>query len=298
MSQLQSHLRYRGSLVSITDVCCRPATLSISDVEQATVHEIVFPRAGVFVMHVGHSQIVADPNHVLFFNAKELYRVKHPVLGGDDCTSFTFPAEIVLDAVTSYDPRIRDHPEKPFRFNHVPIEAKTIIRQQQLRRRLSRPWTGSLEIEESALSLFHEVTRHLYRYWDIRRRWHRPETLRLHRQWVDSVKLLMAQRLRDNLSLAEIARLVHCSPFHLARLFRATTGFSIHQYQLRLRLVEAMECLVDGVASLTDLALDLGFSSHSHFSSTFQRSFGMSPSNFRSTATASGVRKLSRILKV
>jgi AraC family transcriptional regulator len=298
MSQLQSHLRYRSALVSITDVCCRPLTFHPGGEEQSTVHEMVFPRVGVFVMHTGHQQIVADPNHVLFFNANQPYRVSHPVPGGDDCTSFVFSTETLLDVIGSYEPTVRDHPEKPFRFNYGPIGLQTIIRQQRLRRRLRDLTTGSLEIEESALSLLDELSRHLYRHWRVPPSQHRPDTLRFHREWVESAKLIIAKRVKTNLSLVEIARMVHCSAFHLARLFRASAGSSIHQYQLRLRLALALDHLADGASSLTELALELGFSSHSHFTATFQRSFGISPSAFRQAATASHVRKLSKILKV
>ena len=68
MAQLQSHVRYRGSLVSITDVCCRPSTCQLSGEEQAATPEVVFPRAGVFVRHIGNQEVLAKANHVLFFN--------------------------------------------------------------------------------------------------------------------------------------------------------------------------------------------------------------------------------------
>ena len=68
LAQLQSHVRYRGSLVSITDVCCRPSTCQLSGEEQAATPEVVFPRAGVFVRHIGNQEVLAKANHVLFFN--------------------------------------------------------------------------------------------------------------------------------------------------------------------------------------------------------------------------------------
>src|SRR5205807_4365965 len=90
MSELQSHLRYHSALVSITDVCCRPTTGRLGHEEQTKVPEMMFSRAGTFVRHIGQRQTVANPNHVLFFNANEPYRVSHPVAGGDDCTCFAF----------------------------------------------------------------------------------------------------------------------------------------------------------------------------------------------------------------
>jgi hypothetical protein len=159
----------------------------------------------VFVKHTGNDKAVADPNHVLFFNANEPYRISHPVSGGDDCTSFVFSTEALVEALSQHEPTGRDHPQKPFRFTHGPIELQTIFRQQQLRRNLSDDSTRALEIEESALHLLHEVTRHVYHHRGAPLRRHRPDTLRLRRHWVESVKLLMAERPAANLSLAKIA---------------------------------------------------------------------------------------------
>src|SRR6266516_2447401 len=65
------------------------------------------------------SNTVADSNHVLFFNPNEPYRVTHPVSGGDDCTSFVFSTDILLEALAVYEPQSYDQPEKPFCFSHA-----------------------------------------------------------------------------------------------------------------------------------------------------------------------------------
>jgi AraC-like DNA-binding protein len=60
-------------------------------------------------------------------------------------------------------------------------------------------------------------------------------------------------------------------------------GLPLYRYQLRLRLARALDLLAqDG--DLTTLALDLGFSSHSHFSAAFRQAYGRSPSEFRQSA--------------
>lgn len=92
--------------MSITDVRCRPSTSRSGGEEQAAAHELVFPRAGVFVKHVGGQRAVADPNHVLFFNAGEPYRVSHPVPGGDDCTCFVFSEETLLEVLGRCEPAL------------------------------------------------------------------------------------------------------------------------------------------------------------------------------------------------
>src|SRR5436190_7975377 len=296
MAHLQSNVRYRGCLVSVTDVCCRPSTCRLSGEEQTATPEIVFPRAGVFVRHTGNQQVVADANHVLFFNANEIYRVSHPGLEGDDCTSFVFSASIAAEAIGIYPRIIGADSRRPYRLSHGLLRLQTIIRQQRLRQRLSDPSPSALEIEELALQLLNNVLADVDGQTSERQR-RRADTVQLRRRWIEAVKLLIAERPEAKLSLTEISRKVYCSPFHLSRIFRATVGSSIHQYQLRLRLALALDRLADGAEDLTELGLALGFSSHSHFTAAFQQAFGLSPSRFRGTTTPRRIRKLSKILK-
>jgi AraC-like DNA-binding protein len=91
---------------------------------------------------------------------------------------------------------------------------------------------------------------------------------------------------------------VHASPFHLARVFRERAGVPVHRYLTRLRLRAALERLSDGADDLTALALDLGFSSHSHFTDAFRREFGRSPSDVRRDAGPRALREMSKDLEV
>ena len=116
-------------------------------------------------------------------------------------------------------------------------------------------------------------------------------------EWAGGVKLVLARHWRDPLSLDEIARMVHCSPFHLARVFRRETGLPIHQYRNQLRLRGALERMTDPRADLSGIALDVGFSSHSHLTSAFRAAFGVSPSQFRSTVPPRKLAQMSRNLK-
>jgi AraC family transcriptional regulator len=110
MSQFKSCVRFRSSLLSITDFSCRPLTCRQSNEEQTTVHQVVLPRAGVFVKHSGRLQAVADSNQVIFFNANEPYRVSHPVPGGDEFTVLVFSTDTLAQVSGFY----RHHSTKLF----------------------------------------------------------------------------------------------------------------------------------------------------------------------------------------
>lgn len=86
-------------------------------------------------------------------------------------------------------------------------------------------------------------------------------------------------------SLGALGDAAHCSPFHLARLFRRHLGLSAQQYRLRLRLAAALERLAAGERDLAGLAHDLGFSSQSHFGALFRREVGVTPAQARAALT-------------
>jgi AraC-like DNA-binding protein len=99
-----------------------------------------------------------------------------------------------------------------------------------------------------------------------------------------AAKRRLAARLDAPNRIAEIAGELGLSPFHLAHVFQRQTGMTLHRYLQQLRMASALVRLHDGEANLSRLALDLGFSSHSHFTAVFRRHFGRSPSSFRATA--------------
>jgi AraC-like DNA-binding protein len=84
--------------------------------------------------------------------------------------------------------------------------------------------------------------------------------------------------------LAEIAGEVGASPVYLTQLFQHVEGLPLHRYHLRLRLARSLERLLH-CEDLSTLALELGFSSHSHFSLSFKQTYGLTPSQFRQTVS-------------
>jgi AraC family transcriptional regulator len=97
------------------------------------------------------------------------------------------------------------------------------------------------------------------------------------------VKLVVAEDLARRWTLAEIAAAAGHSPVYLTQVFQQVEGMPLYRYQLRLRLAQALDRLAE-CDDLTRLGLDLGFSSHSHFSTAFRQAYGRSPSEFRQAA--------------
>jgi len=92
------------------------------------------------------------------------------------------------------------------------------------------------------------------------------------------------ERMRDldsKLSLEMLAKESGYSRVHFLRMFRAATGYAPHNYLLKLRVDRVRELLASSTSSLTDIALECGFSSHSHLSRVFRQVLGVTPSEYR-----------------
>jgi AraC family transcriptional regulator len=92
------------------------------------------------------------------------------------------------------------------------------------------------------------------------------------------------ERMRSfdsDLSLQALANESGYSRVHFVRMFKAATGSSPHNYLLNLKLERARELLKNPSMSLIDIALDCGFSSHSHMSRLFHKLVGVTPSAYR-----------------
>jgi AraC-like DNA-binding protein len=88
-------------------------------------------------------------------------------------------------------------------------------------------------------------------------------------------------RYAEPTSLGELADTAGYSVFHTCRVFRATTGFTIHGFRRELRLRHALARVLDGGDSLTEIAIAAGFASQSHLTNLFRARFGVTPARAR-----------------
>jgi len=297
--------------VSVYDVLCRPHEKQSGPEERPLTHQIVFPRRGVFEFQTRGEKLIADANHVLFFNRDEGYRVAHPAGAGDDCTVFAFDDRLLCDALEVVDPQWLDvatgHTAssdgsgalaQPFRFVHGLNDERTFWAHERLRRAAAAAHVEPLAIDEAAVGLLAAVLRATYRVRGRGPKAVRPSTRISHSEVVQRASLFLATAFQESASLDDVGRAVHASPYHLARLFRRESGLSIHQYRHRLRLRAALARIADGEANLSTLALEVGFSSHSHLSDAFRLAFGMSPAECRKSLDVRRFRAMNRNLRL
>jgi AraC-like DNA-binding protein len=292
---------YGSPLIEVRDYNCRACRGGPTPEENSRSNNIVLLRHGAFCKHFGRHSVVADVNQAVFFSAESTYRVSHPADCGDRGTVFAVSPRLLNDIVRELDPSIEDHPKRPFSFVTGPCDSDVFWRHRELVQRLETAEINPLEhlwADVTAIQLVADVLEAAFARHGLPRKRRRDGTDADHTERVEAVKIHLASRLGERISLEEVARMVHTSPFHLARIFQQRTTVPIHRYLMRLRLRASLERLAAGAVDLTALALELGFSSHSHFTDSFRKEFGCTPSAIRCDRTPRAIREMSKNLEV
>jgi AraC-like DNA-binding protein len=235
------------------------------------------PIVGSFVWHADQDDVFADPTTLLCTHAGESFRMSHPH-GGDHSLVFT-PSEQVRSQLSE-------------RAEAAGLETKrrTLVAPARAQMIAYTLYVDSLltgdafAADECLLQFFESValdktttdaqagTAHFGAL--IRRTLdyvhHTPEPL---------------------LTLHNIAAALQVRPAYLTSVFARRTGRPLYRYVMSLKLSRALHRLATTDEDLTQLALELGFSSHSHLSAAFKARYGMSPSEMRYTV---GRRKITR----
>jgi AraC-like DNA-binding protein len=269
---------FRSPLLCITDFRCRDENRAFGAEELSDESQLVFVRSGCFEREVRGRRHISHSGAASFFNRGDAFKVRHPTTGGDRCTLLTFRDDLLRELLAPVAPDAQDQQLPHFPWAELPCDDGTFLKQQvMLQHASAREPSDVLAIEETALSLARSVLQGAA-----------PKNTRTpsaregrHRDLAEAARALLLLRLDVTPGLDELSAALGCSPFHLARVFRAVTGAPLHQTLLSLRLRTALARLADGADDLTALALSLGFSSHGHFSTRFRRAFGFTPSAFR-----------------
>lgn len=280
---------YRSAVVRIASFRADPSDPDFRDSGPARNHCFVFPRTNVRILHPGRAPFVTSPNVITFYNRGQVYFRERVTNEEDRCDWFAVEESILIEALRRHDPSAADHPDSPFRFTHGPGDAGSYLLQRLVIRNLTEGGpVDPLFLEESAVRLMSRAVADASRAWDLSRKTAESTQGDL----AEAAKTVLAKDFREPVGLDEVARRAGSSVFHLCRTFRSHTGSTLHAYRNQMRLRTALERVAAPADDLTDLALDLGYSSHSHFTAAFRKAFGMAPSAFRRKATVQAVREL------
>lgn len=238
-----------------------------------SARKLVVTFAGAFEFQVGRSMSWVDPSRLLFADAGESY-VDHHILPGSGHSSVILtPGDEIIDELW---PSAGALPSGRIRACSLRIQMLA----QLLRRtkdRLAAQELGVAILEESVAD--------------------ERQLGALDQRCVRRAKAVLHDCPEGRLSLSEIAYDLGVTPIHLTQSFKRSEGMPLYRYQTLLRLGRALERLPER-EDITDLAFELGFSSHSHFTAVFRTELGMTPSDYRSEARKSGQSQLRALLSL
>jgi AraC-like DNA-binding protein len=100
---------------------------------------------------------------------------------------------------------------------------------------------------------------------------------------------LIDAHYRDPLDVVALARAAHASPAHFTREFRRAFGETPHQYLLTRRLERAASLLSSTDHSVLSICLEVGLQSIGSFTTSFKRTYVMTPTEYRAAHPPAGV---------
>lgn len=112
------------------------------------------------------------------------------------------------------------------------------------------------------------------------------------RVFIDSLLTWIESNLSQNLHLDEVARRAGYSRWHLQRLFRQHTGFSLAEYIRQRRLTESALLLLNSNQAILQVAMNYGFETQQAYTRTFKNYFRMTPGQLRRQRRLEGGRLL------
>jgi AraC family transcriptional regulator len=269
MAEQTSRLLLESALVRVYDVVCREPRSGYGEAMFNAVVQIGLPRRGVFAVARRGESIVVDTNTAFVLGLEDEYRVGHPTSGGDEGTVLALEPDLAEDVIGGVAGQVGNlHPH-----DHLAVSLVT--------RMLRDSSVDRFAAEDSTLLLLASLSRAFAPTGD-------GNGCRLgpaQRLRIEQARALLASSPATHWELNDLGQALRCSPFHLARQFREATGETISRYLLRLRLGVAVDRLADGERNIAALAIEIGFSHHSHFSARFRTVFGITPTQAREMLT-------------
>jgi AraC-like DNA-binding protein len=105
---------------------------------------------------------------------------------------------------------------------------------------------------------------------------------RVAQERIERTTAILRSHLADPPDIEALGAQVGCSPFYLSRLFSREMGMTIPQYLRQIRMERAADLLLQGRHNVTEAAMEVGYSSLSHFSKAFCTTIGCCPTLFPS----------------
>lgn len=240
---------------------------------------LAFLDEGTYAIHNKGRHLLVDPLTVAVFAPFAPFEVSHPhghhhrglsVFLSDDLFFGGFPPAV----------------DRPWPMV-VPASMRTLVLEQVLRR-VARQREGLEKIDEAGDAVWRSVQADLRAASPAGKLALRGDTIERHEAAVVRARAYLANCHRGPVALAEVARAAFVSLYYLTRIFRRTTGTTVHGYLTRLRLRSALIGMADPRRLLDEVSTSVGYVSQSHFTKVVRTAVGLVPSELRQLMLEAG----------
>jgi AraC-like DNA-binding protein len=217
----------------------------------------------------GRTRQLTPTGGVLVLNPGEVHTGKSATEQGFRYRAFYPSVEVMAQIASEISPRFHDIPLFPNPVLHDSLLFRAL---QHFHRGAEQP-LSPLEIQSQYTAvLTHLITHHADPRLTL------PPIGR-ERHEIRRLRAYLNENYAEPISLTTLAELVHWTPFYLLRVFRNEVGLPPHAYLETVRIERARQMVARGIP-LAQIAYDTGFSSQSHFTTTFKRLVGVPPGQY------------------
>jgi AraC family transcriptional regulator len=279
-NQMDATIRtlYESGSFEVTDFVCQCTECGFSGVEYQSKFSICYIRRGSFLFKIYSDELECFNNRFLINKPGFTHRVKHYHGQADEC--------LIIGFTTGFYDRIREahglsltgfltnNEIHSLLLNSSPETEYLIFR---LKNKLTAKDHNSLEMDGLILDLIDKI----FHLDDLKttivsekhkRAW--LPAIEKSREWVQ-------ENFAEEITMEQLARVSHMSPFHFNRVFKQITRVSPYQYLLNFRMHHASHLLKTTNEPVSDIGWSVGFNSPDHFSYAFKSVNGFSPQHFR-----------------
>lgn len=226
-------------------------------------------ETGLQKFSYGRELYVTPPTGLIVINPGEMHTGEAAIPNGFRYRAFYPDAELMGQIASEIKGRTHD----------IPFFTKPVIQDEALFEQIR----GLHVTLEGATTILEHESRYL---WALAQLILRHADSRLsarpvgqEKQEIRRIREYIEGHYAEEIKLADLADLAHWSPFYLLRAFRAGVGLPPHAYLENVRVREAQRLLGTGQA-IAQVAYETGFSSQSHFTTTFKNLIGVTPGQY------------------
>jgi AraC family transcriptional regulator len=273
------HILYESDLYRIEDFKCLCDICSLTKPEYNKSLCLSFIRKGFFEYRVFNGNQEAHVGRILISKPGYEHITGHIDNQPDVSTIFEFTKDFFETLKEHYSACAWFLKNNDIHSILLNCSAEADYLHHRILQHMQSKHAGKLQIDEMVIQLLDKVMNTLSNDHTVSPL---PDGLKkYHLPTIEAAQQYMLHHFTENISLQQLARYCHTSPFHFSRIFKTILNMSPHQYLLSIRLQHAKILITTSAKPVGNIAFECGFNSLEHFATAYRQQFNVSPSQHR-----------------